>query len=450
MDLWDFMKVPAKVVAVLTQPAHPGRLIGAAAGTPRHHDDGHSTDSDADPAHPDHRRRRSHNGAARHMYARRMLPPASSSPRSAAAPRTKSLVERFVRTVRKPLRNLAQKLVETMLGVLMPSAPEGAATVILGRNERMVTARAATSGMPGNTLQGTVVAELCAQAVTFVAIALVVFAADAVVGPWLCQRFALCLTATSKVLVTSVVMYLHMVSRDCDRWDGEAKAQPSYLKVQEHLRVFLDAPTFEYSDEVRVRVRVRVGLNEILLCRPRLASLPFHGSTVRALTTTTLPLQVHSFPSPDDTMSDMASDDETEVWRDSAGVPNGAGNSRMEVIAALGGGSRGVFKGSEKAAKKLPVPLHDTLVPGSCFAKCEFNDVSKEARAMYTCRATTHPLKVRLFWPAPGLRPRRAPHGMHVFTPMLTPCDALRLDRCAAKRTWTTKRRWRRARPCRN
>ena len=64
-----------------------------------------------------------------------------------------------------------------------------------------------------------------------------VYAADAVVGPWLCQRFALCLTATSKLLVTSVVMYLHMVSRDCDRWDGEAKAQPSHLNVQEHLRV---------------------------------------------------------------------------------------------------------------------------------------------------------------------------------------------------------------------
>jgi hypothetical protein len=101
----------------------------------------------------------------------------------------------------------------------------------------------------------------------------------------------------------------------------------------------------------------------------------------------------------------MASDDETEVWRDSAGVPNGAGNSRMEVIAALGGGSRGVFKGSEKAAKRLPVPLHDTLVPGSCFAKCEFVDVSKEARAMYTCRATTHPLKVRRALPSPHPSP---------------------------------------------
>ena len=46
-------------------------------------------------------------------------------------------------------------------------------------------------------------------------------------------------------------------------------------------------------------------------------------------------------------------------------------------------------------AKKLPCKLHETLVPGSTVDNCEWTDVSKEARAMYTCRATTHPMKVR-------------------------------------------------------
>ena len=250
MNLWDFMKVPAKVVGVLTQPASHGRWGGVGVATSKHHDDGHSTDSDPD---PDHHRRRSHNGASRQSAARRSATQMASSPRSAAAPRQKSLLERFVRTARKPLRSLVQKLLDSALRVFLPSAPDGAATVILGRNERLVTARAAATGLPGNNLQGTVVAELFAHAVTFVAIALVVCAADAAVGPWLYRRFALCPTAASKLLVTSVAMYLHLVNRDCDRWDGDARAQPSYLLVQEHLRVFLDAPTFEYSDEVRAR-----------------------------------------------------------------------------------------------------------------------------------------------------------------------------------------------------
>ena len=37
---------------------------------------------------------------------------------------------------------------------------------------------------------------------------------------------------------------------DYDRMDGETViGQPSYLKVQEQLRVFLDAPNLEYTDE---------------------------------------------------------------------------------------------------------------------------------------------------------------------------------------------------------
>ena len=37
---------------------------------------------------------------------------------------------------------------------------------------------------------------------------------------------------------------------DYDRMDGESViGQPSYLKVQEQLRVFLDAPKLEYNDE---------------------------------------------------------------------------------------------------------------------------------------------------------------------------------------------------------
>ena len=53
----------------------------------------------------------------------------------------------------------------------------------------------------------------------------------------------------------------------------------------------------------------------------------------------------------------------------------------------------GVFGMS--SAKKLPCKLHETLVPGSTVDNCEWTDVSKEARAMYTCRASTHPMKVR-------------------------------------------------------
>ena len=184
------------------------------------------------------------------------------------------------------------------------------------------------------------------------------------------------------------------VPGDYDRLDGESTVgQPSYLKVQEQLRVFLDAPKLEYNDE--------------------------------------------PCPFPMDELLSDGSEDEHDVWRDvggqsedthgyshnsndvavcrysSSSLPSSGENSphalaahtllhgashhgpSKDVRAALAkdGSSRGIF-GMKHKNKIAPCKLHETLVPGSTVDNCEWTDVSKEARAMYTCRASTHALKV--------------------------------------------------------
>ena len=62
-------------------------------------------------------------------------------------PRKKSVVERMLRTVRKKLRGVVNKVLSVLFHVLVPTLPsagEGIVTVCLGRNERMINGRTST------------------------------------------------------------------------------------------------------------------------------------------------------------------------------------------------------------------------------------------------------------------------------------------------------------------
>ena len=241
--------------------------------------------------------------------------------------------------------------------------------------------------------------QLAAHLGAFLAIAAAVAVADHVMLAPLVR-----LTTACKVLVASGAMYCRLLLLDYDRMEGEATVgQPSYLRVQDALRLFLDLSTYEYAEDAP------------------------------------------PFPA-DDLGSDTSEDD---VWRDVGGgseethgfggsdlglsVAAGSGNSSpmtvphggtdgasrraapsVGVVAALGG-STGIF--GMVSARKPPGPLHPTLVEGACFDNCEFNDVSKEARALYTCRATTHPLKVGSGVAMPGTSISR-PANPHTLVDM--------------------------------
>jgi len=321
------------------------------------------------------------NGNSSQRRPQKWAPPAAA----AAGPRKKGVPERLLRTIRRKAINLWLAACRAAAGVLGLHPAAGATTVCVGRNERLLL-----TGSSGAEAGG-FLNQLAAHLGTFVAIAAAVAVADVL----LVAPFVAHLSTACKAWVVGVAMYCRLLLLDYDRMEGEATAgQPSYLKVQDALRVFLELSTYEYAED----------------------AVPF----------------------PADDGSDLSEDD---VWRDVGGaseeqgfaacdlggevsVAHGAGNGNDSptvrrataatatataaaapppVVAALGG-SKGIF-GMVSALQKAPVPLHPTLAPGSCFDNCEFIDVSKEARAMYTCRATTHPLKVRRALPNPHPSP---------------------------------------------
>ena len=170
-------------------------------------------------------------------------------------PYKKSILERIVRSLRKMLRAICMKTINALSAMIPSSDQEGVSIVCLGRNERLLGATADTTNSLwdafcrkhsfGSSL-------FLMHGLTFLHIAVCVMLFDYILGKYICRHYGICMTTTGLVLCTSLIMYFHLLCLDYDGRDHEiSMSQSSCIKVQETLRVFLDAPLLEYTDEAR-------------------------------------------------------------------------------------------------------------------------------------------------------------------------------------------------------
>ena len=168
-------------------------------------------------------------------------------------PHKKSLVERGIRSLRKILRIIGMKTINALFAMIPSPDQEGISIVCLGRNERLL------GGIPDSTHHAW--ESLCRRCsssllfthgLMFLHIALCVMLFDYLVGKAICRHYGICMTNVGLIWCTSVIMYVQLLCMDYDRRDNEiSMSQSSCIKVQETLRVFLDAPLLEYTDEAR-------------------------------------------------------------------------------------------------------------------------------------------------------------------------------------------------------
>lgn len=171
------------------------------------------------------------------------------------------------------------------------------------------------------------------------------------------------LSPTALLLCTSLIMYIHLQSRDYITDDELSTAyRPSYLLVQESLRKFLNAPTLEYTDKIYTFPSFLAYQN---------MSSPSSKSDSSE----------ESYSSDEDPLGTHSSDDSPFRNSPEDAPHNPATGAAAEVKIV--------------AAKAEPRELHESLVPGSTFDNVEFVDMCPEARAMYSDRSETHSMKVQ-------------------------------------------------------
>jgi len=153
------------------------------------------------------------------------------------------------------------------------------------------------------------------------------------------------------LLIASIVMYLHLLVLDygCYDYDFATHQQP-LLSVQDTLRKFLNSPSLEYTDKIYSFPSFLTHRSKDFLSRP-----------------------------PESTEDSESDSDESEH----SGY-NPLGDDCDKASHSLHSGQ-----------KEERPSLHESLVPGSTYDNVEFNDLSAEARAMYSDRSEIHPLKVR-------------------------------------------------------
>ena len=171
-------------------------------------------------------------------------------------PHKKSILERVVRSLRKILRIICMKAINSLSAMISSSDQEGVSIVCLGRYERLLVASSDTLNNAWDALyhrrNSNGSSLLFMHGLMFVHIAMGVMLLDYIFGKAICRHYGICMTNTGLVLCTSLIMYFQLLCLDYDGRDNEVSMnQSSCIKVQETLRVFLDAPLLEYTDEAR-------------------------------------------------------------------------------------------------------------------------------------------------------------------------------------------------------
>ena len=163
MNIWDFMRVPLKVASSLRPraPSLQSSTRSISGGTShRLENDAESVESlsSTPGSSAEHLTRAKKSGQAIRGFSRnnnraaaRWITTASKAHPSTltitTVPRKKSVMERMLRTIRKKLRGVVNKLLDIVLHLLVPSLPssgEGTVAICLGRNERMINGRTST------------------------------------------------------------------------------------------------------------------------------------------------------------------------------------------------------------------------------------------------------------------------------------------------------------------
>ena len=227
-------------------------------------------------------------------------------------------------------------------------------TICLSRSDKLTT----------NRTNGNVSSFVCDMRAHFTVYSQLFFATtllNKIFGFFFCKFSGTYMSPTAVVFFTSLLMFVHLQSRDCITDDELSTAyRPSYILVQESLRTFLNAPSLEYTDKIYTFP----------------SFLAFQNNSSRSSKSDS---SEETYSSDEDPLGTHSSDDSPfrNSPEDAAFTPAAAAEVK------------------DVAARAEPRVLHESLVPGSTFDNVEFVDLCPEARAMYSDRSESHTMKVQ-------------------------------------------------------
>jgi hypothetical protein len=259
----------------------------------------------------------------------------------------RSKVEALIRfiqgTASRALRTLLEK-------VFTLNDYEGTTTICLSRTAQLVMIGSAYS-------RSSFIAEIYMQFSLYAQLYLATLLLNQTAGYILYYSCGFYITSPGVIFLSSLAMYINLLCADYSRADEEIGGHTTSCSVvQESLRKFLNAPTFEYTDKI--------------YSFPSFLAYGDSGSPSSKSDS-----DDDSYTSSDDVQGVMSSEDTAFKHSMGEAVPK---ESSPRV-----------------AMKKADRPaLHECLVPGSTYDNVEFTDMCPEAKAMYSDRSETHSMKV--------------------------------------------------------
>lgn len=264
----------------------------------------------------------------------------------------RSKVEALIRFI----RGTSSRVLRTLLDkILTMNDYEGTSTICLSRTAQLI--------IIGSTdTRNGFITEIYTQFSLYAQFYLATLLLSQTAGCILYFSFGFYITPPGVVFLSSLAMYVNLLCADYSRADEDISGHPSScFVVQESLRKFLNAPTFEYTDKV--------------YSFPSFLAYGDSGSP--------------SSKSDSDDDSYSSSDDMPGVM---SSVDTAFKHGLEDFVPKESSSPRATMK---KASRP---PLHECLVPGSTYDNVEFTDMCPEAKAMYSDRSETHSMKVRMKW----------------------------------------------------
>jgi hypothetical protein len=335
-SLNDFIKAPKKITTVLGKKfagtAHSDDLTLNSAplfsGGRRHFDMGSSNPLSLDT--------RNFNKDGRNV--------------SITSVKKRSKVEVLIRFIRGTSTRVLRNLLEKMFTL---NGYEGTTTICLSRTAQLIMVGSADSGSG-------FISEIYMQFSLYAQFYLATLLLNQTAGYILYFSCGLLITPPGVIFLSSLAMYVNLLCRDYTRSDEEHSGHPnSCAIVQESLRKYLNAPTFEYSDKIY----------------PFPTFLAYGDSGSPSSKSDS---DDDSYSSSDDNQGMMSSEDMAFKHGLDDFIPKESSSPRA-------------------AMKKARPALHECLMPGSTYDNVEFTDMCPEAKAMYSDRSETHSMKVRIY-----------------------------------------------------
>jgi hypothetical protein len=259
----------------------------------------------------------------------------------------RSKVEALIRFIKGTSSRVLRTLLEKIFTL---NDYEGTTTICLSRTAQLIVMGSAYS-------RSGFISEIYMQFSLFAQLYLATLLLNQTAGYILYYSCGFYITSPGVIFLSSLAMYVNLLCTDYSRADEEIGGHPTSCSVvQESLRKFLNAPTFEYTDKIH--------------SFPSFLAYGDSGSPSSKSDS-----DDDSYSSSDDMQGVMSSEDT-------------AFKHGMEDFIPKESSPRAAMKKAGRPA------LHECLVPGSTYDNVEFTDMCPEAKAMYSDRSETHSMKV--------------------------------------------------------